>query len=476
VIKTLKKWNIEEFYYIKSFTYRQILKEKYIEEINVLYNIFYTKLQVKIASIKENKIKEAIERRQQDLEFNQKRMIDNVMEREFKKINIEDILIVDDEEIKNKVVDHFQNCVGTISVDKELPDYWKQEYDSNNQTHILPSAYDSVMEHITIEEILEVTKELPNGKACGPSGITYEDIKLTILPLKNSIQEIFNEIMDSEKIPKQWKKANIYPIPKPKPWEYDLNNTRPITLLETLRKMFMKIITNRLSDANILQGYQFAGLPKKLTFEPLRIINKLINYANEENKELWFFLLDMSKAYDRVNTYMLKKAMRRIKIPEKLCNIIIGMFKGRTNQVFTPSGLTAPFDMWRLFLHCYGLYSTTLYFLILKTGLGFKISAKEYIDIYEGTYREKSLTFPGCGYMDDTSFLTNNKLDMKRILKIADSFYTLNDIKINKSKSALLLRLKNKKYLAREITIKFGNEEINIQLVQHNKMERFFGV
>jgi ribonuclease HI len=227
-----------------------------------------------------------------------------------------------------------------------------------------------------------------------------------------------------------------------------------------------------------LQGYQ-----KKSTFEPLRIINELINYANEENKELWFFLLDMSKAYDRVNTYMLKKAMRRIKIPEKLCNIIIGMFKEHTNQVFTPAGLTAPFDMltgidqreiispllWIIF---YDLLLSN----IRKTGLGFKISAKEYLDIYEGTYREKSLTFPGCGYMDDTSFLTSNKLDMERILKIADSFYMFNDIKINKSKSALLLRLKNKKHLAREINIKFGSEEINIQPVQHNKTERFLRV
>jgi hypothetical protein len=180
---------------------------------------------------------------------------------------------------------------------------------------------------------------------------------------------------------------------------------------------------------------------------------------------------------------MLKKAMRRIKIPEKLCNIIVGMFKGCTNQVFTLAGLTAPFDMltgidqgeiispllWIIFYD-------PLLSNIRKTGLGFKISAKEYIDIYEGTYREKSLIFPGCGYMDDTSFLTSNKSDMERILKIADSFYTLNDIKINKSKSALLLRLKNKKHLAREINIKFGNEEINIQPVQHNKTERFLGV
>lgn len=33
---------------------------------------------------------------------------------------------------------------------------------------------------------------------------------------------------------------------------------------------------------------------------------------------------------------------------------------------------------------------------------------------------------------------------MERILDIVDSFYTLNDIKINKSESALLLRLKKK--------------------------------
>ena len=37
-------------------------------------------------------------------------------------------------------------------------------------------------------------------------------------------------------IPNAWRKASIYPIPKPKPWECKLNNTRPITLLDTTRK------------------------------------------------------------------------------------------------------------------------------------------------------------------------------------------------------------------------------------------------
>lgn len=59
---------------------------------------------------------------------------------------------------------------------------------------------------------------------------------------------------------------------------------------------------------------------------------------------------------------------------------------------------------------------------------------------------------------------------------MADSFYMLNDIKINKSKSALLLRLSDKKKLKTEVDLRFGDEIINIRPVQYNETERFFDV
>ena len=173
----------------------------------------------------------------------------------------------------------------------------------------------------------------------GPTGISYELIKKSDISLLGYILKLFNKILIENKIPSDWKKANIYPIPKPKPWGYNLNNTRPITLLETMRKLLGKILNKRLSkilkENNVLKGNQFAGLKGSSTFQPLRIINELLQDANENNKNLWLMALDMSKAYDRVNIYMLELAMQRIKIPDPFIRIIKEYFTGRTNQVFT---------------------------------------------------------------------------------------------------------------------------------------------
>ena len=55
----------------------------------------------------------------------------------------------------------------------------------------------------------------------------------------------FFTIYYADYIPSALREANIYPIPKPKEWECDLNNTRPITLLETIRKAMVRLTFKR---------------------------------------------------------------------------------------------------------------------------------------------------------------------------------------------------------------------------------------
>ena len=68
----------------------------------------------------------------------------------------------------------------------------------------------------------------------------------------------------------------MYSIPKSYDWELQFNNTRPITLLETARKVLVKILNTRLlkviSKHNILKGNNFAGLSSKSTHEPIHIL------------------------------------------------------------------------------------------------------------------------------------------------------------------------------------------------------------
>lgn len=124
------------------------------------------------------------------------------------------------------------------------------------------------------------------------------------------------------------------------------------------------------------------------------------------------------------------------------------------------------------------IYYDPLLTKIRNTNLSFKLEGSECLDLYENLYRSHSYIFSGCTYMDDTTFITNDKLNMEKILKIADFFYELNDIKINKQKSELLLRenISRKKKLDSKITIKFGNEDIKIKPTPVSQSLRFLGI
>jgi reverse transcriptase-like protein len=133
------------------------------------------------------------------------------------------------------------------------------------------------------------------------------------------LKELFKQIIKEKQISHPWKKQNIFPISKKIEWKFNIQETRPISLIDSFRKIFTKILVNRLSEIlttnKILQGNNFAGLPFQGTFQPLQILNSIYNIAKLKKEELWILSLDIKSAFDSINTTMLTKSMKRIKIP-----------------------------------------------------------------------------------------------------------------------------------------------------------------
>ncbi|GBB86484.1 hypothetical protein RclHR1_12910004 [Rhizophagus clarus] len=266
-------------------------------------------------------------------------------------------------------------------------------------------------------------------------------------------------------IPDAWKKATVYLIPKPKPFFVSLTNTRPITLLETPRKAFISLLNKRLNamikQYNVLRGHQFVALPGNSTFEPLRIINKILQDANKSNNELWLLSQDLGKAYDRVNIFMLEKAMNPYEV-------IIGIDQG---EVILP------------LLWC--IYYDPLLCEVESRKLGYTISAPS-ISLNNNPcddsnqVEEDSLTISSIAFIDDTQWLAPDKSNLESILKIADSFYRLTDIQVNKEKSSLLLRKKrfdkSKLRPHNPIQLDFGFDTITITPTSPFESTRILGV
>src|SRR3954469_17700753 len=131
-------------------------------------------------------------------------------------------------------------------------------------------------------------KTRAKGKAAGSQGIAYEWIAHLGEREKGNLVEIMNACLIKEDTPIKWKRALISPIPKGKEEEGVLSKLRPIALLEAPRKLFTKILKDRmteiLTEKKILSELNWAGLSGESTREPISLLSSCMEHAKDTRK------------------------------------------------------------------------------------------------------------------------------------------------------------------------------------------------
>src|SRR6266498_634712 len=334
----------------------------------------------------------------------------------------------------------------------------------------------------TWDEWQATIQSLPNDKACGPSNLHNEFYKHAGPKVANLTWHMVKMCFQLAIIPEEWKQAHIYPIPKLMNWQSDITKTRPLTLLDTMRKAVMKLLTNQLSRImakhNVLKGNNFVGLPGGSTELPIKLMQMVLEDVKENNKPVWILLQDLSKAYDRIDLSILRKAIERVKIPSLYIDFILDFFTYRKNAVLTKGGLSNFYDV-KIGIDQGEVISPLLWCIYFDPLLceiddlhkGYTLSHQWMSNVTNAEQQSLREQIAALGFMDDANWISDSLENLKEILAVADDFYSLTRAAINKEKSKLLTNATDGNS---PIPIKFGQKII---LIQPSKdAVRFLGV
>ncbi|GBC14859.1 RNA-directed DNA polymerase from mobile element jockey-like [Rhizophagus irregularis DAOM 181602=DAOM 197198] len=378
-----------------------------------------------------------------------------VLDRVLVVIDSKPTLLTDPSDIKQAAIKHFQSVVTPPLVQYSSTESffprWQRAY--TPLSDIDSSLYTSVMSPILADEWKNTINSMPNNKASGPSKISYEMLKHLTGEAFNLSLILANACLIHGDIPADWREALVYPIPKPHEFDAQLKNTRPITLLETVRKCVVKVVTTRLSkilaDNQVLQGGNFAGLPGGSTDIPIKMLDAIIHqrrFDKTDDQGLWIVSQDISKAFDSIDLNMLRLALIRLHIPSLLIKFIINLFTRRNNKIITHHGDTSGYRV-RIGIDQGEIISPLLWVIYLDPLLTtlnreacdpFILKSSALLDYSPIEYEQYNLPVSHITFMDDSILIASSKRGIEDRLSITAEFYTLNNTQANSAKYILL--------------------------------------
>lgn len=136
---------------------------------------------------------------------------------------------------------------------------------------------------------------------------------------------IFN-IWNSIEIPPHLNRTYIALISKTKNAN-SISQFRPISLCNTLYKVFTKILANRMKLFlnHIISPTQAAFLPSRRTTDNTIIVQEVLHFLHSSNSRKHYFILklDIEKAFDKLEWSFIRAALKFFHFPIHFINLVM---------------------------------------------------------------------------------------------------------------------------------------------------------
>ncbi|KAB5591752.1 RNA-directed DNA polymerase from mobile element jockey [Ceratobasidium theobromae] len=162
-----------------------------------------------------------------------------------------------------------------------------------------------------------------NKSASGAHGSNYQVLRWAIAARGDLIEALYNAMLLFEYHPVCLKNTLIAPIPKPNKFDFASPKAyRPISLLETLSKLFEKIMAARITALSglhrLIPPEQFGGKDMTSCMDAgLSLVHNIEMVWAEKNQVL-ITLLDISGYFNNIDHDLLVKCMQKMGYPPRV--------------------------------------------------------------------------------------------------------------------------------------------------------------
>ena len=358
------------------------------------------------------------------------------------------------------------DCSGKLSnsLDQTLgnwAEYYKKLYFCNDPLQRFPTPDDDPILDGDLEysEFLDAYYTLNTHKSPGYHGLTGEDF-LSLIPLESpdseketraklaSLKFIFRILENfwfNESAPRDFKRTILCPFLKDDDKDHsDPGNYRPISLLNSLMKIYEGIICKRLvtffEARSTFSHYQAAYRKNRSIFDHVLVIHDLfLEYrffktgprGGKVKRPLYFCFLDFKKAFDTVDRNILFRKLYNAGARGKILRVVINLFSKNAANVSLNGFLSPEFTINRGVLQgsklgpiLFNLFVNDLLNDLDRSKLGASI----------GLIHIAALVFA-----DDIVLISDKPWKLQQLLNICHSWATKNKMAFNKPKCKVMI-------------------------------------
>lgn len=279
------------------------------------------------------------------------------------------------------------------------------------------------------EEISELINNLKKRKAAGIDEIKGEALMNGIQHITCHLTRIFNQCLNGEPIPEEWRSTKIWPIHKKGPRDQP-ENYRGISISNSIYKLWASLLCERLTEEverlSLLPETQSGFRKWRSATDNIYCLNTCIQEAVATKSKLYILFIDLKAAFDTVNRRRLWEIMERKGISSYIIECCKEIYRKTPLQLgahnfYTNKGLKQ------------GCPISPILFAI-------------YINDIEETMRRAQAggiiigrcKFHTLAYADDMALIAKTEAELKEMMRILERYLNNRDLELNVGKTKVM--------------------------------------